>query len=365
MPSRRTWAIAAGLALASPAVRSATKGAAVLTEILPSPLHPLTRFSPPPRVTRIDLAHGVADLYQHRPGAPGVVLVHGANIGGIDDPRVRGLAGAFCRVGRTVLAPSLNLAERRLDLTDLARIRDAVDALADRSGPVVIVAFSYGGALALCALAQHPAIQGRVRAIATIGTYFDLVHLIGGVTTGQVLARGSLHPWQPPAAAMEQAGGLLAHFLGGDDAAATEAALGSRQPEALSPAARAAYDLVVNRDPWRVEALVGQLPQDVRDLLDRLSPARHIGAIRIPLFALHSRVDPAAPAIESEELVDAVRRRAKARLTLVGSFRHVTPTGTILGWGRDLPGLIHFTESILRTQERWLPRRPPQARIRP
>lgn len=339
-------------------MRSAAKGALVLSEILPSPLHPLARATPSPRITRVDLAHGPADLYQHRAGAPGVVLVHGANVGGIDDPRVRALGGAFCRVGRIVLAPSLTLAERRLDLDDLARIRDAVDALADRSGPVVIVAFSYGGALALCALAEHPAIQGRVRAVATVGTYFDLVHLIEGVTTGQVLARGSLHPWQPPAAAMEQAAHLLADFLGGGDAAQTEAALASRQPEALSPAARAAYELITNRDPWQVEALVAALPEGTRDLLDRLSPARRIGAIRVPVFALHSRVDPAAPAVESEELVEAVRQRAKARLTLVGSFRHVTPSGTALGWARDLPGLIGFTESILRTQERWLPRRP-------
>jgi hypothetical protein len=88
-------------------------------------------------------------------------------------------------------------------------------------------------------------------------------------------------------------------------------------------------------------------------MLDRISPARHVDAIRVPVLALHSRLDPAAPAIESAQLVAAVRRRARARLTLVGSLRHVTPVGTLLGWVRDAPGLVRFAASILRAQERW------------
>ncbi|MCW3035445.1 MAG: Alpha/beta hydrolase family protein, partial [Actinobacteria bacterium] len=186
MGGRKAWLIVGSLAAlaATPRGRSALKGALVLSEVLPSPLHPLSWASRRPRASRIDLPHGPADLYEGRSGAPGIVLVHGANAGGIDDPRVRDLAQAFCRVGRTVLAPSLVLAERRMDADDGLRILDAIDELADRTGPVVVVAFSYGGALALCALAQRPSIQARVRSLATIGTYYDVVHLIEGVTTG-------------------------------------------------------------------------------------------------------------------------------------------------------------------------------------
>jgi pimeloyl-ACP methyl ester carboxylesterase len=262
------------------------------------------------------------------------VLVHGGNPGGIDDPRVRRLAEAFCRVGRTVLAPSLVLAERRMDADDGLRILDAIDELADRTGPVVVVAFSYGGALALCALAQRPSIQARVRSLATVGTYYDVVHLIEGATTGNVCVNGSLHPWQPPAPALGQVGPLLADFLGG------------RKLEVVE-------EILANRDPRRTAPLVAQLPDDVRSMLDAISPAKHITTIRVPLLALHSRLDPAAPAIESAQLVAAVRRRARARLTLVGSLRHVTPVGTLLGWVRDAPGLVRFAASILRAQERW------------
>ena len=111
------------------------------------------------------------------------------------------------------------------------------------------------------------------------------------------------------------------------------------------------------------------LPEDIRAVLERISPVKRIRSIRVPVLALHSRVDPAAPALESMELVEAVRRRARARLTLVGSLRHVTPAGNALGRVRDAPRLVAFAASILRAQERWLPgpppREPPPRRPRP
>ncbi|HEU5003315.1 MAG TPA: alpha/beta fold hydrolase [Actinomycetota bacterium] len=350
---------------ATPAGRGTAKGALVLCEILPSPVHPLSAVSPAPRVTRISLPHGEADLYEGRPGAPGVVVVHGANVGGITDPRIAGLAGAFCRVGRTVMAPALVLAERRLDMADLARIRDAIDALADQTGPVVVVTFSYGSALALCALAERPSIQGRVRALATIGTYFDLVHVIEGVTTGSVVVDGVLHPWAPPASALGQVTPLLAGFLGGEEASAIQKALATDDPAGLSAGAAAVYHVITNRNPRRVVGLVADLPEPIRGTLERLSPAAHIDGVRVPVFALHSRLDPAAPAIESVELVRAIRRRGRARLTLVGAFNHVTPAGGHLSRLRDAPGLVRFAGTLLRAQEAWVPgtaRRPPGQR---
>ena len=334
---KRALLFAAGLGAlaASPPGRSTLKAALVLAEILPSPLHPLARLGPGPVVERRELAHGPVDFYTRRPGAPGVVLVHGANGVGIDDPRVQGLARAFCGVGRSVAAPGLRLAERRVDADDRLRILDAIDALAEVTGPVVVVAFSYGAGLALAGLIERPAIQARVRLVATIGTYFDVVHLIEGLTTGHVCVNGRLIAWQPPAAALEQAGPLLEQALGGRSVAGVAA-------------------ILANRDPRRAATLIDELPDDLRAMLDAVSPARRAHAIRGPVLALHSRVDPAAPAVESAELVAAVRRRARARLTLVGSLRHVTPAGTILGRLRDAPGMLRFATSILAAQERWL-----------
>src|SRR6266540_3627822 len=90
---------------ATPGGRSFVKSTVMLAEVLPSLARRglgrrglgrrgLGRRAP--AVRRIELAHGKADLFEtpdgHRRGAPGVVLVHGANRDGIDDPRVQALA---------------------------------------------------------------------------------------------------------------------------------------------------------------------------------------------------------------------------------------------------------------------------------
>src|ERR1700704_6720633 len=82
---------------ASPPVRAGVKGLLLVPEVIPSPAHPLSLFTPHPRRSPVRLADGEADLYRPRgfATAPGVVLVHGANSGGKDDPRVVGLAEAL------------------------------------------------------------------------------------------------------------------------------------------------------------------------------------------------------------------------------------------------------------------------------
>jgi pimeloyl-ACP methyl ester carboxylesterase len=164
--------------LASPPVRAAAKGLLLVPEVIPSPAHPLSLFTPTPRRSLVHLADGEADLYRPRglAAAPGVVLIHGANPGGKDDPRIVGLAEALARAGRRVLVPQLSLRFQRLDLTDPARIREAVSFLAGPArGKVGVLAFSYGAGLTLAVLADQPAIQVHVAFVAAVGTYFSLL----------------------------------------------------------------------------------------------------------------------------------------------------------------------------------------------
>ncbi|MGH2707983.1 MAG: hypothetical protein ACRDJK_06775, partial [Actinomycetota bacterium] len=194
-----------------------------------------------------------------------------------------------------------------------------------------------------------------VAALATIGTYFDLAHLIEGVTTGQVCIDGVYHEWRPPEGAREQAALILSTLLSEPDRESFLLAYRIRNSQGLSDEALAMYHLLINQDPRRTPELVDRLSMPLRDLFFELSPARRIERIRIPIYALHSRVDPAAPLVESSELVKAVGRRAPARLTVVGSLRHVTPIGTIAGRLRDGPALVALAAAILRIQEPWLP----------
>ncbi len=333
-------------------VKSTTKSVLLLTEML-APVKPL-RLLPDPKVSVVKLADGKADLYEGRNTMPGVVLVHGVAPGGPADSRIVDVARSLNRLGRTVVAPYLGLGEQRLDRTDTARIRQSIDYLAEKTGgKVMVLAFSFGAAFSLVAMEEEPGIQDKVLEMATVGTYFDLVHLLQGVTAGRVNAPGGLtDEWSPDPRAGKAVTEFLANYLPSADEKALVEAYDERQPEGLNPGSRAIYDLMVNTDPARTRDLVGALPAGLGDLISDLSPAARIGRIRIPIQAMHSRQDPAAPPSESALLVASLEEPATGRLTRVGSFRHVTPAKG-LGLLKDVGPLVGFVSRVFGVQDRW------------
>jgi dienelactone hydrolase len=342
--------------MASPPARAGVKGLLLVPEVIPSPAHPLSLLTPSPRRSPVHLADGEADLYRPRgfAPAPGVVLIHGANPGGKDDPRIVGLAEALARTGRRVLVPQLSLRFQRLDLTDPVRIREAVSFLA---GPtrarVGVLAFSYGAGLTLVALGDQPAIQAHVAFVATVGTYFSLFDLLQGATTGTVPYRGTTVTWQPDPQARGLAAEQLETLLGPTDGAALAASLKTADRAGLAPGPRSVYDLLSNRDPSRFKALAGQLPQALSDRVAALSPEGSINRVVVPVLALHARTDLASPPTESKALIDALKGRVETRLVIVGNFSHVTPTLSVLRDLRDALRVGDFASTAMRAQEGW------------
>jgi hypothetical protein len=145
---------------------------------------------------------------------------------------------------------------------------------------------------------------------------------------------------------------FLAKYLNRKDEKALVAAYEEREPEGLTPAARAIYDLMVNTDAGRTRDLVAALPAGLGDLIGDLSPAARIDRIRIPVQAMHSRQDPAAPPSESALLVASLEPPATGRLTRVGSFRHVTPAKGV-GLLKDAGPLLGFVSRVFGVQDRW------------
>ncbi|MGH2812139.1 MAG: alpha/beta hydrolase family protein, partial [Actinomycetota bacterium] len=312
---RRRFAAAflvVAIALLSPPFRSRVKAVLLVLEVLPSSVRPLSVITPEPRRTDVSLAGGPADLYRPRgfSNPPGVVLIHGANPEGKDDPRVRSLAAALSRTGRRVLVPQFELRHGRLDLEDLRLCRQAVSFLGRDVG---VLAFSYGGGLALVALAEEPEVQERVAFVATVGTYFDLAHIIQGVTTGTVPYRGRDLPWRTATNARDQAAEQLAAFIEDRPGEALGRAWRSSNPDLLDPETRAIYDLLANEDPARVRSLLRALPDDLLGLIERISPSSWTDRIHAPVYALHASTDPAAPPTESLLLVEALAPRVEAR----------------------------------------------------
>lgn len=344
----------------SKTLRSHLKAALFIPEVLYSPLRPLSAMSPEPRMREIDLGGRRALLFTPSSrisgSSPGMVLVHGANVGGIDDPRLIRVARALARLGRTVLAPSLALGERRLDPQDPRRIAEGINWTVEATGgEVVVVSFSFGSAFTLVALEDDPGIQKNVRCLVTVGTYFDLVHLLQGVTTGWVESPAGMVKWSPEQGARNLVAQYLAEaLLSTEDAEAALRSLGAREPADLSGTALSLYNLMVNEDPDKTRDLISKMPPEVASLVAALSPSSRITEVTVPLLALHSTGDPASPPSESESLVLSMQERAEARLTVVGLFRHVTLQAGLGQWIRDGARLISFCALFIRAQERGL-----------
>ncbi|MGQ0678781.1 MAG: hypothetical protein ACT4OM_03840 [Actinomycetota bacterium] len=344
-------AVAAGAA--SPGIRSTGKAILLLTEVLSAPVRPL-QWTPEPRFSQIELPDGTADLYEGKGTSPGLLLVHGVAPGGPADPRIRSMAAALNRLGRTVLAPSLMLGEQKLDRQDPARIRQSIEYLSEKTGgKVMILAFSFGAAFTLVGLEEDPSIQSKVLEIATVGTYFDLVHLLQGVTTGQVDAPGGeTGVWRPDPRAGRAVVEFLGNYLQGSDKDALLTAYDRKEPGILGPGPRAIYDLMINTDPALTRGLVDDLPFGIGQAIKDLSPADGIEKIVVPVHAMHSRQDPASPPSESALLIESLKPPATGSLTRIGSFSHVTPAKG-LGLLKDAGPLIGFTANVLQVQERW------------
>jgi fermentation-respiration switch protein FrsA (DUF1100 family) len=325
-------------------VTAAVTGLRFLVEFLTEGQRPwLSRGTAPPTVESLDgpSASGVAGPDLYRPGErhgpwPGLVLVHGLTPDGKRDARLAWTADRLARAGFVVAVPDLSaLRAERLRPEDAAIVRDTVVRLgrhpAVRREPVAMIAVSVGLGPVALALGE-PALAEQVRVVLALGGYADARELIRYFTTGAyafgaTTGRTSVDP--------ALAWAFLARNLDlvpdpRDRALVASAIPTQPLPADAGPGARAVLALLQNREPARVDSLLGALPPETQGLLDALSPARHLGRTRIRLLFVHGRNDPAIPFTESLRLVAAAPGRA--RLVLVELIGHVE--GQAPAWRR-------------------------------
>jgi pimeloyl-ACP methyl ester carboxylesterase len=255
-------------------------------------------------------------------------------------------ATALAGAGRRVFVPELDLYERTFRARDVERLVASISALSSDDERIGVVGFSYGGSLALLA-AQDPTTHGRIAYLATFGAYFDLLHLLQGVTTGSTILDGEavIFPTVPEARdILTDATVLLASDRFADEVAG---ALDGDDSDDLSEGADAIVELLSNRDPRRTEELAGNLPGRFRATLDRFSPATAIEQLDAPLFILQSKKDAATPWTEAVLLERSVK---DSRLVLLNHFSHVDPPG-LGGWLGDGPKTWWWLSWVLAAQE--------------
>ncbi len=345
---RTALALVALLALGWPvlwdAILSGLLLVQVATPLTPGPLH---RITGAPVLQAITFPGGgrdmVATLYRpsrNRAGT-GIILIHGVNESGKDDERIVWLADLLARTGFTVLTPDfLGFKSLTLRTSDVEELVASIQYLATRSedvapGAVGLIGFSYGAGPTIIA-ASDPRVRERVQFVVSFGGYFDLLNVITFVTTGYY-EFGDLRARIVP---NEYSRWIFLRYnldlipSGRDREILREIAESkARNPAVdvgplaatLGPEGRAAYDLLGNRDPGRVPALVAALGPGVREQIRFLSPSRVIRDLRGRLFVVHSDPDDYMPKTESLRLAAALEARGNVHLALLSVFDHVRP----------------------------------------
>ena len=373
-PSMRPWrllplallaAALAALVAFWPWVDAERRAFVVLSTIVETPVvtWAVKVVTAEPKVEETTVAGNSATLV-HPPGDgpwPAIVFINGATPEGRQQPDVRRLAHGLARAGFLVLVPDLPGLSRG-EVTE-ETLRAAIGVSVDttrrsdvRKARVALVGVSVGGSLALLA-AQDPLLAGRVSAVAAFAPYVALANMIRLATTGYYLDEGELKPYDAdPYLGLVVARSLIALLPQGDDRTRLQATLAQvRQdvPDPIAPLrtlsetdlgadAVAVLRLLANRHPTIFETLYAELPVDLRDRIERLSPLVGAPSLDVTVELLTSPDDKYVPVAESRALS---RTLPDANLTVTSaSGEHVIPRPSLA----HPIGMMQFNGFVVR-----------------
>lgn len=290
----------------------------------------------------VDGRSGEGDLYTPNGPIHGrMIFVPGLIADARSDTRVVAFAETLARAGFVTLVPqttAFDSLKARPD--DIVTVSDAADWLyaADIPGSakerIGIAALSYMSGPAILAAAKAPA-NDKVGFVFFIGGYYSMTDVIRFVTTRQYRLADT-DPWQTaPDADYALWAFLKANAQGVDDPADRETLEALAEQKLFDPKVdvsamaatlkadgRAVYNLVMNRDPGKVEALVAALPARLKAGLDALDPAKQdLSGFQGEAILVHGKDDPFIPAVESERLAAALG--SKAHLYVLEQVTHV------------------------------------------
>jgi dienelactone hydrolase len=241
----------------------------------------------------------------------GILLLHGIQRLGMDDPRLTMLATALAASGFQVLTPDFaDLRDYRVTPATIQQIGASAHFLAARTGhPVGIIGMSFSGGLALMAAAD-PAYARDICCIQTIGAHDSMEHVVRYYLDGySVLPDGTRfnlapHQYGPLVVEYEH----LSAYVPPQDVAPLKAVLrailyedlaGQKLLSArLTPAQK--VELAHLLDPRNPEMLDDTRSIILKNLpsLTAVSPAGNVAGLRAHVYLLQGSTDNVIPASE-------------------------------------------------------------------
>jgi dienelactone hydrolase len=327
--------------------------------VVPTDEQAISVTVPPGRVVR---ARTFAPKGRALADVPGVVLVHGVQHEGIDEPRFQRFARALVRAGVAVLTPEVDeLADYHVAPASIDTVGAAVEALRARSGHarVGLVGVSFGGGVSLLAAAD-PRFASHVSFVVSIGAHDDLARVSRFFATSEIPsvtgATTKLH-------AHEYGGVILVYthadaFFPAEDVPAAREAL-RRWIWEEREAARAAEEPLSPPSKAKVEALFAADIASVRtELLAQIarlepemalvSPHGHLAGMKADVYVLHGAGDTVIPATEAAWIAHDLPPGRLRGLLVTRALEHVdlkAPSAF------DQWQLVHFMSGVIDEAE--------------
>jgi pimeloyl-ACP methyl ester carboxylesterase len=266
-----------------------------------------------------------------------LVVVHGMQYQGMDEPRFRHLARTMAAYGYLLLTPDVKeLTEFSITSRSAKIIGDAVHELARRSGDakVGLLATSFAGGMALIS-ATDPAVARQLSAVIVVGAYDDLRHVLDYYATNQARAPdGTLyqkeaHPYGPLVLVYQRA----QYVFSPADVAPARLAMLLALREQIPKARR-----MVSRLSPEGQALMAQLFDEGRNSLapyilkslmednaelDEASPHHYLQRMHVPVMLLHGATDNVIPPTETQWLAKELPPGTLADVLITRALGHV------------------------------------------
>ena len=311
-------------------------------------------------VTRSTIRLGAieTDVYSSSHSHFPVVLVHGVNENGKNNPELRTFAEMLAEAGFRVFVPELvRLTHQNVTPQDIDDVSLVFRSVQSDGG---LFCASYGCGPALIAAAR-PDIRDKVRFIVTFGAYFDFTDTLRFVITAPP-SQLAYSKWVYMAANADlihddrDRMSLIALARERQEKSPEEWSLG---PEDLGSEGRAMLSLFESENPEQFNTRLEAVP-DLRDRITRLSPSRYLAGVRSRLVIVHLESDPSIPSSESVRMAEAAKALGiPYSLTILNMYGHTKPVQLPFGirslFGFYLPeGLkaMRVVNEIISTRRR-------------
>lgn len=293
---------------------------------------------------------------------PAVVLVHGVQYLGIEEPRLQRFARSVVSAGLVVMTPQIDeLADYAVSPKSIETVGASIEALRARAGSqkVGLMGVSFGGGIALLTAAD-PRFANEVAFVVAIGAHDDLARVSGFFTNDEIeRVDGSiehLHAHGYGATIL-----IYTHaedFFAPEDVAAARDSLrlfihekrddAREAAKKLSPAGQAKLEVVFGPELKSLRPELLAMIDKHREDMKPVSPHEHLAGLEANVYLLHGAGDTVIPATEALWLAHDVPAD-RLRMVLVSpAIEHVELKEPSV---KDQWSLVHFMSDVIGEAE--------------